>query len=274
MIGLAAIAFSILMEKLSVFVFVLGMVLGMYQMKNFYTGTSGWSYKHWKGVFYPKDCKPQEYLEYYTEYFHCVELNASFYRLPSRKTILDWKKRTPEDFTFCPKLSRYITHIKKLHDARDALSQFLDLFRGMKKKLGPILVQLPQNVHFHNPNIEEFCSLLRKFKSFQFALEARHQSWHSKDAETLLSEKNIAWVISDSGGRYPSKEMVTADHVYLRFHGPGNLYASNYSSTTLKKYAKKTKKWLSEGKKVWAFFNNDAKGYAVKNAQQFRKFVE
>jgi len=245
-------------------------------MSKFYVGTSGWSYRHWLGVFYPENLKPAKFLEFYVEHFDCVELNASFYRLPNEKTVENWAKRTPERFKFCLKLSRLITHQKRLAGAQEPLGTFFERFRLLKEagKLGPVLVQLPPSLRFDREVAEGFFSLLNEYYGdHRFALEARHASWFVEEALHLLEEHGIAHVIADSGGRFPSYEAVTADFVYLRFHGPGKLYASNYPDEMLEASAGKITRWLKEGLEVWAFFNNDVGGYAVRNAQRLHELV-
>lgn len=239
----------------------------------FHVGTSGWSYDHWKGLFYPEHLKAKDYFSFYTRHFDCVELNTSFYRLPKKKTVSHWKKQAPPDFIFCPKLSRFITHIKKLHDCRQPLKGFLEVFKRLKKQMGPILVQLPPRLKFDNPNTHAFFQMLKRFRSFTFAIEARDASWMSDRALDFIADKGMAWVIADWGNGHPCCEEVTSNTVYLRFHGPGAEYASKYSDRQLKVWARKTQKWLKEGKDVWAFFNNDGYGYAIQNAKTFKSMV-
>jgi len=246
-------------------------------MGEFRVGTSGWSYRHWLGVFYPENLKPAKFLEFYVEHFDCVELNASFYRLPNEKTVENWAKRTPERFKFCLKLSRLITHQKRLMGVEEPLATFFERFRPLAEaeRLGPVLVQLPPSLRFDPELVERFFMLLdESYPEQHFALEARHASWFAEEALGLLSKYRVAHVIAHSGGRFPSCEAVTTDFVYLRFHGPGKLYASNYPDEMLKEFAEKVAKWLKEGLEVWAFFNNDVGGYAVKNAKQLRSMVE
>ena len=239
-----------------------------------FIGTSGWSYKHWTEIFYPKGLKPDKYLEYYITKFTCVELNSSFYNLPLKTTITRWMDRTPETFKFCPKLSRFITHQSKLVNIEGALKKYFDVFDGLKKRLGPVLVQLPPDLYFDKALISNFLELLKiHLSSFQFAFEVRHKSWITDTFFDLLSQQGIAFVIADSGNRFPYYETVTADFVYLRFHGPRQLYASDYSESDLKLYAEKILRWMNEGKEIWAFFNNDYYGFAVKNAEELRESV-
>lgn len=243
-------------------------------MAEFRVGTSGWSYKHWAdGVFYPSEAKPGKWLEYYATQFDCVELNASFYRMPQETAIKNWLTRAPGGFKFCPKMSRFITQLKKLGDVEQPLALFFERFDILKSSLGPVLIQLPPSLGFHPERTEHFFQLLQPHPGYRFALEARHASWLGQPALDLLRSYQIAWVVSQSDGRFPYNEATTTDFVYLRFHGPGALYASEYSFEMLTAYAVKIKRWLNEGLDAWAFFNNDRAAYAVKNARQLRDMV-
>ena len=244
-------------------------------MGEFRVGTSGWSYKDWAGgVFYPGEVKPGKWLEYYATQFDCVELNASFYRMPQEPTLKNWRARAPDDFKFCPKMSRFITQLKKLGNVEEPLRTFFERFDILRSALGPVLIQLPPSLGFHRERTEHFFQLLQPHHDYRFALEVRHKTWLCEEALDLLRQYNIALVISQSDGRFPYKEAVTTDFVYLRFHGPGALYASDYSPKMLADYADKIKVWLKEKRSAWAFFNNDLFAYAVNNARQLRELVE
>jgi uncharacterized protein YecE (DUF72 family) len=241
---------------------------------NLYIGTSGWSYKHWSGIFYPSDVKPAQYLEYYITQFDCAELNSSFYHLPVPSTISGWMKRTPESFRFCPKLSRFITHQKRLHNPEEALKRFFDLFDVMQQRLGPVLIQLPPGLHFNRSLVCDFLDILKEhYGNYRFAIEIRHRSWITDDFFDILKQYGTAFVVADSGERFPYHETSTTDFVYMRFHGHEALYASDYSETDLHYYSDRIKLWLDEGKDAWVFFNNDFHGYAVKNAIRLRELV-
>ena len=238
-------------------------------------GTSGWSYQHWSGVFYPEGVKPAKYLEYYVKEFGCVELNASFYRVPVPKTVEGWAQRTPTSFRFCAKMSRFITHRKKLVDVSEPLERFLAVFDPLRDRLGPFLVQLPPSLRFDPRISEAFLEMLSsQQKTDEFALEARHKSWFTSEALSLLRRNGIASVIADSGGRFAEVDAVTSPSVYLRFHGPNGLYRSPYSTDQLTFYARKIKGWLMEERQVWAFFNNDFDGHAINNAHELQALVE
>jgi len=237
-------------------------------------GTSGWSYMHWKGIFYSENIKPAQFLEYYFTRFACVELNSCFYHLPRKTTVTGWMERTPKTFKFCPKLSRFITHQKRLENVEEALKRYFDLFDEMKQRLGPILIQLPPGLKFDKLLIGDFLKLLKeKYNHYRFAFEVRHKSWIKDDFFNLLTQHEIAFVIADSGNRFPYYEAITTDFIYLRFHGHEKLYASDYSDSDLYLYARKIMNWLNKDKVVWLFFNNDFNCYAVKNAERLKEII-
>jgi uncharacterized protein YecE (DUF72 family) len=249
-------------------------MVGKMVSEGLYIGTSGWSYKHWSGMIYPKEIKPDKYLEYYITKFSCVELNSSFYHLPLKKTVLGWKNRTPDSFRFCTKLSRYITHQMQLVNIEGALARYFDVFEELREKSGPVLVQLPPQLLYDKSLICNFLNLIKeKYSYYRFALEVRNESWIRDEFFGLLAQYGAAFVIADSGSRYPYYETVTTDFVYLRLHGREQLYASDYSDTDLGLYAQKIIHWLNEDMKVWVFFNNDYHGFAVSNAEKLKEIV-
>jgi uncharacterized protein YecE (DUF72 family) len=244
-------------------------------LERLHIGTSGWSYKHWSGIFYPEEVKPAKYLEHYVTVFDCVELNASFYRMPNIKTVQGWARRTPASFRFCAKFSRFITHQKKLVDVAEPLERFLSVFDPLRDRLGPFLIQLPPSLRFDSDIAEAFLHLLSLHRNLgEFALEARHDSWFAPESLSLLRHYGIAVVIGDSGRRFAGAEVLTNSIVYLRFHGPDGHYHASYSTAALEAYARKILGWLAEGRQVWAFFNNDFNGHAVHNARELKALVE
>jgi uncharacterized protein YecE (DUF72 family) len=181
--------------------------------------------------------------------------------------------KVSSQFLFCPKMSRFLTHMKKLKDPEEPLERFFSVFEPMKKQLGPVLMQLPAMVKFDYDRTEFFFELLSaKYRKYEFVLEVRHNTWLTHDALNLMAKHNIGLVISQSDKFFPYSEMVTAKNVYVRFHGPSALYASSYSDEQLKYFAGKFKKWVKEGHTIWAFFNNDIHGYAPKDAIRLQKF--
>jgi len=231
-------------------------------------GTSGWTYAHWKGIFYPDDRPRTKWLEYYAQEFDTVELNASFYRLPKEATFTNWFKRTPEGFLWAVKASRYITHIKRLTDVNEPLQRFYDRAARLGSKLGPLLFQLPPNLPYNARLAQAF--LARLDPSFRHAVEVRHPSWLNSEFFRQLQDNNTAFCISDTAGRYPYWEEITADFVYIRLHGSRKLYASEYTPEELEFWAKKITGW---GRETFLYFDNDFEGYAVGDARRLKKIL-
>ena len=232
-----------------------------------FIGTSGWNYSGWREIFYPKNLKSQDFLRFYSSQFKTVEVNYSFYHLPKPTTCIKWYNQTPKDFVFSVKASRFITHIKRLKGVKISWRKFLENALNLKEKLGPILFQFPPNFKATEENIkrlENFLSILSK--KLKFAFEFRHQSWCEEKIYKLLRKNKVGWVIADSS-RYPKAEAVTADFIYIRMHGPKELFASKYPRKEIKNLASKIKKWLKQDLDVYVYFNNDAMGYAVENAK-------
>lgn len=233
-----------------------------------FIGTSGWFYKHWlNGAFYPADLGAGRELEYYATKFSTVEINSSFYHNPREKTYKNWHRRTPRDFTFSLKGSRFISHILKLNTALEPLQDLIAGASLLEEKLGPILFQLPPNFEYNFDRLEKFTSLLPRDKRFTF--EFRHQSWFTAKVYSLFSKNNIALTISDTPS-YPLVVKSTADFVYIRLHGRERLYASRYTDEQLKEWAARIKRWLSLGKDVYCYFDNDAQAFAPKNALELK----
>ena len=234
-----------------------------------YIGTSGWNYNHWKELFYPVDYPKMKWLEFYAKHYSTVELNASFYRLPHPQTFENWRKRTPGNFLWSVKASRYITHIKRIKDVNEPLERFFSSVELLKEKLGPILFQLPPNLAFDETILSHFCQKLKA--NHLYALEVRHPSWaQEKKAIDILKDNNIALCISDTAGRYPYIEEDTATFLYIRLHGSKKLYSSEYSEEELQTYAGKIRDWSKE---TYLYFDNDYGGYAIKNAKRMKEIL-
>ncbi len=239
-------------------------------MLKLFIGTSGWNYSHWRdGIFYPEGLNQNTWLEYYTKFFNSVELNVTFYRLVQKNTFQNWYKRTPKDFYFVSKGSKFITHIKKLKAVKKPLDLFTENILELRDKLAAVLWQLPPNFKKNTRTLESFLNLLNKTKTRQ-VFEFRNDTWFDREIYTLLKEYNACLCIAHSS-RFPCVKEVTADFLYLRFHGGESLYASNYTDKELKEWASFAK---STKRDIFAFFNNDAEGFAVKNALKFRQFLE
>ena len=237
-----------------------------------YIGTSGYSYNHWsEGVFYPAGLKQNKWLEYYCKHFNTVELNVTFYRLPKQEVFAGWNSRTPEGFVFAIKGSRFITHIKRLKDSKHALKLMFERARPLSKKIDVVLWQLPPKFKCDTERLSSFLRQLSKYKKFRHVFEFREASWFNNKIFRLLKKNNIAICSADwppcSGDIH-----LTADFIYIRRHGAGaELYSGCYSNAQLKKDAKLISKQLSAGRDVYIYFNNDAYGWAVKNAKTLKK---
>lgn len=242
--------------------------------KRVFIGTSGYNYWHWgDGVFYPADLPQGKWLEYYTKFFDTVELNVTFYRLPQKKTFGNWYKRTAKNFLFVAKGSRFITHIKKLKDCAEPLKIFFTNVSALKEKLGPVLWQLPPGLKANKEKLSNFCRVLKKMMpKIAQVFEFRNESWFNDEIYEVLRKYNFLLCIAHSPD-WPCVEEITADSVYLRFHGGETLYGSNYSEEELKSWARKIRNWLKQVKSVYVYFNNDAYGYAVKNALRLKEMI-
>jgi uncharacterized protein YecE (DUF72 family) len=235
-----------------------------------YVGTSGWNYKHWKGVFYPQKMPSSKWLDYYTKYFNTVELNVTFYRLVQKKTFENWRKNTPKDFTFIAKGSRFITHIKRIKSVAAPLDVFLNNVVGLKEKLLAILWQFPPQFKKDISRLEIFLKLLTRKTKTRQAFEFRHETWFDQEVYDLLKKYNACLCIAHSD-RYPCVKVATADFLYLRFHGEA-LYRSNYEDKELKHWAKYANRY--KDKDILAYFNNDVEGHAIKNALALRGLLK
>ncbi|MBC7074030.1 DUF72 domain-containing protein [Candidatus Parcubacteria bacterium] len=248
-------------------------------MAKVFIGTSGYIYSHWEnGVFYPENLSKTKKLEYYCQHFKTVELNSTFYRLPSEKTFEGWQKRTPKDFIFSVKVSRFITHVKKLKDCKDSFEIFLKRALILKEKLGPLLFQLPPNFKKDTQRLKEFIEMAQNVsktlshKKLRFAFEFRHKSWCQSQVYEILKEKNCAWVVVDSPF-WPKVFKITADFVYVRMHGSKILFGSDYTKTELKDLVEKIKEWRKKNLDIFVYFNNDAHGFAPKNAKEILELI-
>ncbi len=238
-------------------------------------GTSGFSYSHWgKGVFYPPHLKPQDWLAYYSHYFDTVEINSSFYRLPTEETLNRWRDLTPADFIFAVKGSRFITHLKRLKDSEASVSKFLERLSILDRKLEVILWQLPPSLPLSLEHLQNFLSFVRNLlPAVRVVLEVRHPSWLVEEVFALLSEANVALCLSD-WLQLRVTEPLTADFVYVRRHSMTSPYDSCYPPERLQVDRERIWGWIEAGFDVYVYFNNDACGYAVQNALQLKQLMK
>jgi len=233
-------------------------------------GTSGWHYDHWKGPFYPQKLPSAKMLAFYAARFETVEINNSFYRLPSEAAFEEWKKSVPKEFRFAVKASRYITHMKKLKDPEASFRKFFDGVSILGAKLGPILFQLPPHWRSDPERLEEFLGRLPRRR--RYAFELRDQSWFNDSVNAALKRHRAAFCMYDFDRRL-SPRTVTADFVYVRLHGPEGRYSGTYTDGALADWARAFEAWDHEGKDVYCYFDNDQAGYAAKDAQRLKAMV-
>jgi uncharacterized protein YecE (DUF72 family) len=227
-------------------------------------GTSGWTYKHWKGNFYPENLNQRRWLEYYSEHFDTVELNASFYHIPKASTARGWAERTPSTFCFSVKVSRLITHVRKLSNCQDTVEWFFRELQPLRDKVSAFLFQLPPSFSPQPERLESFLSLLPQGNRYVF--ELRNPNCYSGAVPQLLERSGMAFCIHDLQGR-ETPHLVTSTLVYIRFHGTGGRYAGGYSEAELAQWASRIRSWSGEGRDVLVYFNNDIGGHAIRNAQ-------
>jgi uncharacterized protein YecE (DUF72 family) len=238
-----------------------------------FIGTSGWSYEHWIGNFYPANLARNQWLRYYSNYFDTVELNMSFYRYPNLSMLEGWKNKLPENFKMTFKAHRQFTHIQHFRNAQNNLRRFYEMTDEMETRTGCVLFQAPPSFEMNktNFNILELFLMETDPKRYN-VIEFRHPSWWYCEAADLLKKHNTAFC-SVSGLEMPEAHMITADFAYYRFHGPDMPYSSEYTEEHLKDYAKVIKKCVAENKvkEVYCYFNNDFQGLAIKNAMFLKK---
>ena len=246
-------------------------------------GTSGWSYQ-WV-AFYPADMPSRDYLSYYSRHFRTVEVNYSFYHLPRPSTYENWAAQTPHDFTFAVKLSKFITHVRRLSGVDAELEKFLGNASALGGKLGPLLVQLPPSFKLDLERLDGFLTAVNEARArmgmdraLHLAIEFRHRSWFEpsdmRNLLKILTHHGAAFVLAHSNRfPYPEEEPVTSDLMYLRFHGPERMFASLYGRERLMRWAPSLRRWVQQGLDVYVYFNNDMEGYAVADARTILEIV-
>ncbi|MBI4524053.1 MAG: DUF72 domain-containing protein [Deltaproteobacteria bacterium] len=231
-----------------------------------FIGTSGWNYKHWaNGRFYPKGLGQKDWLLFYAGQFGTVELNNTFYRLPSPETFGDWAKTVPASFIFATKASRFITHMKKLKDPEESVSRFMAALSRLGNKRGPILFQLPPQMKADPQRLKGLQRALSRKKGLRVALEFRHESWLTEEIYRLIEAAGWTVCLADAP-KFEKEIPLVGPFCYIRRHGATAQYASCYSDEQLAKDAEFIINVAKKGKDVYIYFNNDAEGYAIKNA--------
>jgi uncharacterized protein YecE (DUF72 family) len=233
-------------------------------------GCSGWNYAHWRnGVFYPPRLPPRRWLEFYARHFDTVEINATFYRLPKEQAVANWVRESPLEFLFAVKMSRYVTHVKRLRDLPPSIELFYSRIRPLARspKLGPVLWQLPANFHRDDERLAE---ALEALPPGRHCFEFRHESWFAGEVYELLRRHEVALVIGDTPERPFQTHELTADWTFVRFHHGTRGRYSNYSERELEEWARRIERWAQRAD-VYAYFNNDRNGNAVRNGSWLKK---
>ncbi|MFJ3392872.1 DUF72 domain-containing protein [Leifsonia aquatica] len=260
-------------------------------------GIAGWTYAPWRGVFYPKGLPHRAELAYAAERLDSIELNGSFYSLQRPTSWRKWAAETPDDFVFAVKGGRYITHILRLKNTREALANFFASgMLTLGPKLGPLLWQLPPNLPLDPEALDAFFASLPTTtmaaaalagestldedrrdaatpadRPLRHAVEARHPSFADPAFARIARDHGVAVVVADTAGRYPLLREVTTDFVYVRLHGDEELYTSGYTDAALDRWAADARGWLDDGLDVYAYFDNDVKVRAPYDAMGLRE---
>lgn len=241
----------------------------MKRERRFYCGTSGFSYSSWKKIFYPEKLPSKRWLEHYASKLNTVEINLSFYRLPSEELIGSWKKRVPSGFKFTFKMWRRITHEKRLEDVEVDIRIFLQRVRRMGRKVGCILIQLPPSMNCTPDLLENFLRILPD--RFKYAVEFRHASWFEDDIYDILSKHGVAFCIFH-GPKLVSPVVTTSSFAYMRFHGTTGQCRGSYAKYMIE-WKKHIEGFPAKVKEVYAYFNNDIEGDAPIDAMKLFRLV-
>jgi uncharacterized protein YecE (DUF72 family) len=237
----------------------------------YYVGCSGWHYEHWRGLYYPRELPKPKWLSFYARQFSTVELNNSFYHLPSEKAFSIWRESTSDDFIFAVKMSRFITHIKRLKNIGSAVENFVSRAGLLAEELGPLLYQLPPSMKRDDELLQSFLSTLPS--KHQHVIEFRHESWIDEAVFDILRIHNVGLCVFDVPG-LSCPLVATSDFAYIRFHGSEGLYSSSYSDEELTRWANRIGQLGQNVKASYIYFNNDAEAFAVENAIKLKNLLQ
>lgn len=239
-------------------------------MGNVYIGTSGWSYKSWDKAFYPREIPKGRQFEFYVTQFPTVEINNTFYRLPTLDAVRGWRDKAPPGFVYAVKGSRFITHMKKITNLDGALKKYFERIQPLQKRTGAVLWQLPPFLKKDSARLENFLKILPK--NYRHAVEFRHASWLDEEIFSVLSKYRAAHVSLSSKGM-PMNLTVTTDFIYIRFHGLEGGAAHDYTRSELEPWAAYIRECTKNGNAVYAYFNNDINVRAPENAKMLMLLV-
>jgi uncharacterized protein YecE (DUF72 family) len=234
-------------------------------------GCSGWNYPHWRERVYPKGVPQRRWLAHYATLFDTVEVNNTFYRLPRRDAVAAWVDETPDGFVFAVKASRYLTHMKRLTDLRRGVERFYERIEPLvdSPKLGPLLWQLPETFRRDDERLD---AALERLPPGRHCFEFRHESWFTPAVYALLREHGAALVIADHPERPFQTHELTAEWTFVRFHHGSRGRGGNYSARELETWQRRLAQWRRRVE-VFAYFNNDWEGYAVRNALRLESLL-
>lgn len=242
-----------------------------------YLGTMGFSYEDWKGVFYPQSLDKREYLAYYSQFFNAVEMDSTFYGTPRPEYVQRWTQATPDDFIFCPKMPRQITHEQRLQNAEEEVTGFLQTMRHFEDKLGPILIQFPPDfTRAEIDNLQRFLDLLPR--DLDYAVEFRHRSWHATETGEMLQARNMCWASAEYV-HMPQRVYVTTDFLFIRWIGRHDTFDTKDhervdKTTSLRQWLEDIEQRREDGfHTVYGFFNDEYAGFAPATCQKFKRLA-
>lgn len=234
-----------------------------------FIGCSGFYYNHWRNLFYPAEIQKKDWLNFYSRYFNTVEINNTFYRMPSVSSVKHWHEVTPPGFIFSVKGYRYFTHLKRLvidDDFKRYLNDFLHVAGSLREKSGPVLWQFPASFKANVSRLENFCNVLSN--NFINVFEFRDTSWFSHDVYDILEKHDHTLCIISAPADVPGVIKNISRTAYVRFHGEGAWYRDNYSNEALSEWKNAIDNFTAET--VYCYFNNDINGFAVNNARYLK----
>jgi uncharacterized protein YecE (DUF72 family) len=242
-------------------------------------GCSGWNYRHWRGAFYPADVPARQWFGFYARVFDTVEINNTFYRLPESSTFDAWRDHAPDDFLYAVKASRFLTHLKRLREPEEPVLRLFERACRLQHHLGPVLYQLPASFHCDLVRLDDFLAVLPRTLGelggtparhrIRHVVEFRHPSWYVDETQSVLRAHGAVMCLHDRRGSAVFEPLDTP-FSYVRFHGPGGRYSGRYDTGRMQYWAEVLAAQWRAGRDVFAYFNNDAGGMAVVNAQELR----
>jgi uncharacterized protein YecE (DUF72 family) len=235
-----------------------------------HVGCSGWAYKHWRGLFYPEGLPQKRWFEYYAAEFDTVEINNSFYRLPSCETFAKWRGQAPPGFCYAVKANRFLTQAKKLLDCEEPMERMMSAVRCLGDQLGPVLYQLPPSMKLNLDRLERFLKIVPADAPSVF--EFRDPSWYVPEVYELLDRHGASFCVHDMSGSV-SERIAVGPAAYARFHGAEGKYWGRYPDAAIRSWAEWIVGEARGGRPVWCYFNNDIYGHAIEDARALKAAI-